>query len=1659
MSFDDDTKPGDAALQGEVAIIGMACIFPGAPDLDTYWQNIVSKVDAISDPPADAWDPKVFYDPSSTANDRVYCKRGGYLGDLAQFRPLDFGIMPKTVDGGEPDQWLSLQVAHAALADAGYLDRPKERARTEVILGKGTYINRGNLTVGYHGLVIDQVLQALRSLHPEYTDVDLQSIKQELKANLPPFSVDTAPALIGNIIAGRIANRLDLMGPSFTVDGACASALLAAEIGMRNLLSHKCDLALVGGAHVNTPVPTFMLFCQLGALSRQEQIRPFDKDADGTILGEGLGMVVLKRLEDAKRDHDRIYAVIKGVGTSSDGRAMHVMAPRLEGEEAALRRAYEMAGISPRSVSLIEAHGTATPVGDAVEVQALTRVFGERNGAIPSCALGSVKSMIGHTMPAAGIAGLIKVALALYHKILPPTLHCKEPNPALELDKTPFYINSDTRPWVHGPSDTPRRAGVNSFGFGGINAHVVLEEYVDNEEGHSHLLHWETEVCILEGISRQDLINKGERLQGYLKYAGQRLKDLAYTLNSQLEDKPYRLAIVASSAEDLGQKLVHALGRLADPQCRQIKDSRGIYFFEEPLSRQGKLAFLFPGEGAQYANMLLDLCLYFPEVRACFDVADRAFIDHPRHYLPSDFIFPRSTVSERERSEAEGRLWQRDSAVECVLIANRVMWTLLSRLEIHPDVIVGHSSGDYSAMLAAGIIELDDEPGQIKFIHSWLSADRQITGEFQEMALVAIAADSTIVKAVMDQTGGGVHIAMDNCPHQTVVAGNKSAIDQLVEQLRSRGLIYEVLPFDRPYHTPIYKSHAERWGHEFFSHLPISTPKIEIYSCTTAAPYPTNLAEIRDLYIAHWMRPVLFRETIERMHADGVRIFVEVGSKGNLTAFVDDILRDVPHLAMPSNVARRSGITQLNHLVGMLAAQGVRMQPDYLYARRDPKRLPWEAAEHGAAAKSKSVPMKLTLSVPQLKVTPRRRESIFSKPSQVVAPLPRTEADQGAQLGQPSLAASGMAASETNVLVARAPRQATANAASVIQEYVKGMESFLELQQEVMQAFLKRQGAVGQSSHNNRNNGDTAAPVQNFPLLGTVTSLIPGQELVTLRQFNKDEDIFLHEHALGGPVSLADVTLKPISVIPLTMSMEILAEAGAALMPSKVLIGMRDIQAHHWIQVEDEPVTLQISARRAPNTSEVEVQVRNRAHGTGHEQVISMPVIQGVMVFGDEYLPPPLNSSPFSLIAERTSRLASADLYDGQLMFHGPCFQGVATVDRSGQDGLIGQLEVLSPRGLFRSITSPYFVTDPVVLDAAGQLVGFWTAEYLERGFVVFPYRLKSLQFYGPNRPVGERIGCRLKLELLGTQQIRSNLEILGADGKLWMQLNGWEDRRFDLPERFHRFWVSPKKALMSVPWQAPLEPLSEKGTFECYRLEPFLEAGTTLWKDLWASLVLARCERKIFQNLKGPAIRQQEWLSGRTAAKDAIRIFLNKHYRLEIFPADIEITQDEHGRPVPGGLWAQELPAVPRLSLTHSNGVAVAIVGHGDNVHGDHAQYLGVDLEFIRQLTPGFESVAFTVDERQLLIAIPMSVHTEWILRLWCAKEAVAKALGRGFLEGPHSIRIQAFDLQTGVVRVTLKGKLAEVFPGFAGAELVAYTVREGDYIVASTLCERRIS
>ena len=455
-----------------VAIIGMGCFFPKAIGRYGYWHLLYHGINAITEVPESHWSPSEYFDENPQKPDHVYCKRGGFLSKIA-FDPSEFGIPPSTMEATDTSQLLGLQAAKMALEDAGYIDGKNfDRNLTSVILG----------VTGTQELVIPlssrlgypKWRKALREsdIPPDKTE----EIIQRISDSYVPWQENSFPGLLGNVVAGRICNRLDLKGTNCVVDAACASSLSAIHLAVLELASGRSEMVITGGVDTLNDIFMHMCFSKTHTLSATGDARPFSRHADGTVLGEGIGLLVLKSLKNAERDGDRIYAVIKGIGTSSDGKSQSIYAPRVEGQTNALRMAYRNAGVSPATVGLVEAHGTGTRVGDRVEFQALRRIFSESEAKRQSCALGSVKSMIGHTKAAAGAAGLIKAALGLYHKVLPPTLKADQPDPNLDIESSSFYLNTKSRPWLSN-NGQPRRAGVSAFGFGGSNFHVVLEEY------------------------------------------------------------------------------------------------------------------------------------------------------------------------------------------------------------------------------------------------------------------------------------------------------------------------------------------------------------------------------------------------------------------------------------------------------------------------------------------------------------------------------------------------------------------------------------------------------------------------------------------------------------------------------------------------------------------------------------------------------------------------------------------------------------------------------------------------------------------------------------------------------------------------------------------------------------------------------------------------------------------------------------------------------------------------------------------------------------------------------------------------------------------------------------------------------------------------------
>ncbi|MBY0550856.1 MAG: SDR family NAD(P)-dependent oxidoreductase [Candidatus Obscuribacterales bacterium] len=918
-----------------IAIVGMSCMFPKANDLESFWENILNKVDTIEEVPAYQWDVNKLYDKNPFARDKIASKWGGFLQDIP-FDPSLYGIPPSSLASIDPMQLMILEVTRGAIADAGYDVRAFDRERTSVILANAGH---GPITAFY----------SLRSML-DWTLADMPAdYRRVIEQRLPEWTEDSFPGYLGNVVAGRVANRFDLGGVNYCVDAACGSSLAALHSAVRELRAGTSDYVLLASTDTHNQPGDYLSFSKTHALSPRGRCRTFDASADGIVISEGLAVLMLKRLSDAERDGDRIYAVIKGVGGSSDGRDLSLTAPRPGGQMLALKRAYSDAGVSPDSVELVEAHGTGTVAGDKAEVEALTTVFGAAGAQNRSCAIGSVKTMIGHTKCSAGLASMIKVAKSLYHKVLPPTLGVETPNPSCKFDSSPFYINTEPRPWVHSvASNSPRRAGISAFGFGGTNFHAVLEEYtgVPLRRQESAFMQFPCELFVLRAPSREILLKyvaalstaavsaqkTNTRPHGPVADANRvSLAELAYRtfIKNQASSQKGQIvvSIVATSLADLQAKLEQVRAVVADSGKDSMKDPRGVYFSATERESRPKVAFLFPGQGSQQINMLRDLSLVFKDVRETFEKADHNLSDRLTRRL-SDYVFPPSGFTDEKRAEQQHDLTETSIAQPAVAAAGLASWRLLSSFGIKPDALAGHSFGEYIALAASGSLSERDVLRIAERRGSILSrANQDCSGT---MAAVAASADQ--LQKLMHEMPG-ITLANINSPSQCIISGEAKAVKNAITRLAQHGLKARPIAVSAAFHSPL----MEPVKADLFAELTLvdfGAAKTPVYSNTTTETYPEDTEEFAALLARHLVEPVRFQDEIERMHSDGIEVFIECGPGSVLTGLVNDILTDRPHLTVSIDRHGRHGVLQLLHTLATLASAGIELDLQRLYAHR-----------------------------------------------------------------------------------------------------------------------------------------------------------------------------------------------------------------------------------------------------------------------------------------------------------------------------------------------------------------------------------------------------------------------------------------------------------------------------------------------------------------------------------------------------------------------------------------------------------------------------------------------------------------------------------------------------------------------------------------------------
>jgi acyl transferase domain-containing protein/acyl carrier protein len=914
-------RTNDQLQRTPIAIVGMASIFPQSINLQEYWQTIIGKKDCITDVPPSRWDVNAYYDPDPRAADKTYCNRGGFIPEI-DFNPMEFGLPPNILEVTDISQLLGLVVAKAAMEDAGYGDtRQFKRDRTGVVLGVAL---ARQLSMPLASRLEYPVWEkALKS--SGLSDQDTKIIVDKIKSAYVAWEENAFPGMLANVVAGRIANRLDFGGMNCVVDAACASSLGALKMSISELLEGRSDMMLTGGVDTDNSIVAYMCFSKTPAVSKGQNTRPFDVDSDGMMLGEGVGMLVIKRLADAERDNDKIYAVIRGIGAASDGRYKSIYAPRPEGQINALRRAYEDAGISPTTVGLIEAHGTGTMAGDPTEVTSLKAFFGEHEIDPQTIALGSVKSQIGHTKAAAGAASLIKAALALHHKVLPATINISQPHPKLQLETSPFYLNTETRPWIHSHSNEPRRAGVSSFGFGGTNYHVILEEY-QAEQSHAYRLHQPDQSVLVHAPTVEQLIARCEQLLLKLQSGSGEQEYLALVQSAQgiaIPAPDARLGFVASSWAQAQDLLQIALTWLRKHELAESWElPQGIFYRKVGMAWEGKVVALFSGQGSQYLEMGRELALNFPILRQTFSQVDQLLIQGGLAAV-SDTVFPTPVFDSNARQVQEARLQQTEYAQPGIGALSAGLYKILQQGGFKPDFVAGHSFGELTALWASQALSDEDYFFLVKARGQAMATPKQ--ANFEAGAMLAVKGDATHLEAAIKDFPG-VSVANWNSPQQLVLAGSKPEITKVQQFLTDQGFAPVLLPVSAAFHTPLV-GYAQHPFAQAVDSVSFKQPQIPVYSNRTGKPYPHHPQDIQQLLKEHLLNSVLFKDEIENIYADGGYFFVEFGPRNILTHLVKEILGDRPHLAVALNPSRnKDSDRQLREAVVQLRVAGLPLQ-------------------------------------------------------------------------------------------------------------------------------------------------------------------------------------------------------------------------------------------------------------------------------------------------------------------------------------------------------------------------------------------------------------------------------------------------------------------------------------------------------------------------------------------------------------------------------------------------------------------------------------------------------------------------------------------------------------------------------------------------------------
>jgi amino acid adenylation domain-containing protein len=798
-----------------IAIIGMAARFPGASDVEALWKNLTGGVESVT-----TFEPHPSI-PEKLRKDPRYVSTRGVLDGIESFDAAFFGITPREAEVTDPQQRILLETAWAAMEDAGW--------------APGTFDGLVGVFAGIHN----------NSYYPNNV-IHFPEAAERLGA----FQVMVANEK--DYVATRVAHKLDLHGPALSIHTACSTSLVAVVQAFNSLRNHECDMALAGGSALTVPRATGHLYAEGGMLSSDGHCRPFDAKATGTLFSDGVGVVVLKRLSDAVRDHDTIHAVIRGAALNNDGASKtSFAAPSVAGQAAVVAMAHDVADVDPRSITYVETHGTATPLGDPIEIEGLTQAFRAKTQDTAFCAIGSIKSNFGHLTAAAGVAGLIKATLCVEHATLAPSLHFERPNPAIDFARTPFVVNAKLTRW----EASPRRAGVSAFGVGGTNAHVVLEEAPPpkprGEARSKHLLTWSARTDASLDAATGELVRWLER------HPEADLADVSFVQHVGRRAFSRRRAVVVAGVAD-------AIAALKSPRVSSAT-----------AGRPPALAFLFPGQGSQYVGMGAALYRDEPEFRLVVDQCAELALPVLGRDL-REVLFPAGGDTDEAREALRNTAFTQTG----LFTVEYALARLLSTWGLKPTAMLGHSIGEWAAATLAGVFQLDDAVRLVAL--RGVLMQRQPPGSMLSVRLPAAEVQGLL--------SGGLTVASDNGPQLCVVAGPTPQVEALEKALTAKGVVSKGLHTSHAFHSSMMDPVVEPLRAEL-AKVKLAPPSIPIISSATGKRLTDAQAVDPGYWARHLRETVHFREAVLTL-AQEPRTFLEVGPRATLATLTRQLVPD-----------------------------------------------------------------------------------------------------------------------------------------------------------------------------------------------------------------------------------------------------------------------------------------------------------------------------------------------------------------------------------------------------------------------------------------------------------------------------------------------------------------------------------------------------------------------------------------------------------------------------------------------------------------------------------------------------------------------------------------------------------------------------------------------